>query len=188
MIDYYQMSNMESPNNAPPSASEGNKRGNFPVELRLANWVDRFLAWLIDFIILSIVLGILFALTAFPFWFNFYSNDMTMEHRNVPSFNYILSSVAFFAYWTYFEYTGGQSIGKKLLNIKATDLSGNKIDIKGAAIESFGKAFLLPIDVILGLIFTNKKRQRIFNRLSNTIVIKLKAREIRTENINYTKD
>jgi hypothetical protein len=40
------------------------------------------------------------------------------------------------------------------------------------------------------LIFTNNKRQRIFNRLSNIIVIKLKKnRESRPENnIIYTKD
>ena len=180
---------MESPNDTPPAASEGKGRGNFPVELRLASWADRFLAWLVDFIIISIVLGILFALTAFPFWFFNYGNDMTMEHKNTTSLNYILSSLAFFAYWTYFECTSGQSIGKKLMNIKATDLSGNDVNIKSAAIESFGKAFLLPIDVILGLIFTNNKRQRIFNKISNTIVIKLKRREeLGPENIRYTKD
>jgi uncharacterized RDD family membrane protein YckC len=176
---------MESSDNPPPA---GKETGNFPVELRLAGWVDRFLAWLIDFIIVSIALGILFALTAFPFWFSYYGNSMTIEHKNIQSLNYILSSVAFFAYWTYFECTSGQSIGKKLLRIKATDLSGNNVKIKSAAIESFGKAFLLPIDVILGLIFTNKKRQRIFNRISNTIVIKLNSGQLRSENIKYIKD
>jgi hypothetical protein len=54
---------------------------------------------------------------------------------------------------------------------------GETIDIKEALIESFGKAFLLPIDVVLGWIFTNDKRQRIFNRASNTVVVKLKFRE-----------
>ena len=62
------------------------------------------------------------------------------------------------------------------------------MDLKSTAIESFGKAFLLPIDVILGLIFTNNKRQRIFNRISNTIVIKLKKPEVTQEDIKYTKD
>jgi uncharacterized RDD family membrane protein YckC len=167
---------------------EGKNRRNFLVELRLASWVDRFLAWLIDFIIVSIGLAILFALIAYPFWFSLYSSNTMVEGRNVPSYNYVFSSVAFFAYWTYFEYTGGQSIGKKLLKIKSTDLTGNNIDIKSAVIESFGKAFLLPIDVILGWIFTNKRRQRIFNRLSNTIVVKLKSQETRTDDIKYTKD
>ena len=32
----------------------------------LARWIDRFIAWLIDFIIVSIGLGILFAVLSFP--------------------------------------------------------------------------------------------------------------------------
>jgi len=60
------------------------------------------------------------------------------------------------------------------LHLKTTDLDGKTIDVKTAAIESFGKAFLLPLDVLLGWIFTNNKRQRIFNRASSTIVINIK--------------
>ena len=64
------------------------------------------------------------------------------------------------------------------MKLKTVELSkGRKeetaINIKSAAIQSFGKSFLLPIDLILGLIFTNKYRQRIFNKLSNTVVVKL---------------
>ena len=161
---------------------------NRPVEVILASWVDRFVAWLIDFIIVSIGLGILFVLIAFPFWFSGYSNDMALEHRNFGVFHYLLSSTAFFAYWTYFENTSGQSIGKRLLKIKSTDVSGKGVDIKSAALESFGKSFLLPLYIILGWLFTNNKRQRIFNKISNTIVIKLKPREELTENIRYRKD
>jgi hypothetical protein len=57
-----------------------------------------------------------------------------------------------------------------------------------AVLESFGKAFLLPIDVILGWIFTNDKRQRIFNRASNTVVIKLKENNPVSNNVTYVKD
>jgi uncharacterized RDD family membrane protein YckC len=133
------------------------------------------------------------AAIAIPIWFFFYyDDDMTAAkaYQNVQPLHYIISSLAFFGYWTYFEFTSGQSIGKRLLKIKTIDLSGdNRIDIKSAAIESFGKAFLLPIDVILGWIFTNNKRQRIFNRISNTIVIKLKKpQHIPEDNIRYTKD
>jgi hypothetical protein len=51
-------------------------------------------------------------------------------------------------------------------------LAGNVPNIRNVAIQSFGKAFLLPIDVFFGWIFTNEKRQRLFNRASDTIVIK----------------
>ena len=109
-------------------------------------------------------------------------------YQSVQPLHYIISSAAFFGYWTYFEYSSGQSIGKRLLKIKTVDLFGNRIDIKNSAIESFGKAFLLPIDVILGWIFTNNKRQRVFGRISNTIVIKLKNTQLAQKDIKYTKD
>jgi hypothetical protein len=42
--------------------------------------------------------------------------------------------------------------------------------------------------VILGRIFTNQKRQRIFNRLGKTIVIKVEEVDEETKNISYKKD
>jgi uncharacterized RDD family membrane protein YckC len=178
-----------SSNNSSPGRPEGGRGDSTPVEIILANWTDRFVAWLIDFIVVSTGLAILFALIAFAFWFMHYGNDMTIDYRNIRPIHYLSSSLVFFAYWTYFESTSGQSVGKRLLNIKTTDLSGKKVDIKSAVIESFGKSFLLPIDVILGWIFTNNKRQRIFNKISNTLVIKLTpGKEPSPENIRYTKD
>ena len=152
-------------------------------EIILANWRDRFLAWFVDFILVSIALAVLFAAIAIPIWFFYYGDDMTAvrAYKNVQPLHYIISSLAFFGYWTYFEFTSGQSIGKRLLKIKTIDILGDRINIKSAAIESFGKAFLLPIDVILGWLFTNNKRQRIFNRVSNTIVIKLKKPDVTRE-------
>jgi uncharacterized RDD family membrane protein YckC len=179
---------MVSSNNGSPPESNIGGTDNHSVEVILASWADRFVAWLIDFILVSIGLGILFALLALPFWFSDYSNGMAVLHRSFGSFHYLLSSTAFFAYWTYFEHTSGQSIGKRLLKIKSTDVSGKGVDIKSAALESFGKSFLLPLDVVLGWLFTNNKRQRIFNKISNTIVIKLKPRQEPTENIRYRKD
>src|SRR5919108_1634163 len=173
------------------SSHESGGERKEPREIILANWRDRFLAWIVDFILVSIALAVLFAAIAIPIWFFYYEDDMTATARayqNVQPLHYIISSAAFFGYWTYFEYTSGQSIGKRLLKIKTVDLSGNRIDIKCAAIESFGKAFLLPIDAILGWIFTNNKRQRIFSRISNTIVIKLKNPQLAPNNVKYTKD
>jgi uncharacterized RDD family membrane protein YckC len=96
-----------SSNSGSPPASNTGGENNRPVEIILASWADRFLAWLIDFIIVSIGLGIFFALLAIPFWFSYYSNGMALEHKNFEPFHYLLSSLAFFGYWTYFEHTSG---------------------------------------------------------------------------------
>lgn len=157
----------------------------------LARWIDRFIAWLVDFIIVSIGIAILFAVISLPFWIAFpqwfESTNMNKAFRNEGPLNYIISSLVFMVYWTYFESTSGKSIGKKLLHLKTTDLVGKNIDPRTAVIQSFGKAFLLPIDVILGWILTNDKRQRIFNRASNTIVIKLKEDGSISGNSKYVK-
>jgi uncharacterized RDD family membrane protein YckC len=176
---------------SPDERRENGKEEKETREIILARWSDRFLAWLIDFIIVSIVLAVLFSAIALPIWFFYYDNDdmaAARAYQSVQPLHYIISSAAFFGYWTYFEYTIGQSIGKRLLKIKTVNLSGSKIDIKSAAIESFGKSFLLPIDVILGWIFTNNKRQRVFNRIGNTIVIKIKIPQLAQNDIKYTKD
>jgi uncharacterized RDD family membrane protein YckC len=153
-----------------------------PTEIVLAGWGERFVAWLIDFIIVNIVLWTIFAAAAIPFWFD----GMPDRWLNRPDgpIGWAATSLVFFAYWIYFETTTGQSLGKMALRIKTTDLTGNKADVRSAAIQSFGKAFLLPIDVILGWIFTNDKRQRIFSRAGNTIVMKMKSDE---QNYRYTK-
>jgi uncharacterized RDD family membrane protein YckC len=189
------MQSTSTSNNNNPSVSSSSSSGGgevierSPVEITLASWGDRFLAWLVDFILVSVGLAILFALISIPFWFNNYYGNMERVFRDIGPLPYIISSLGFLAYWTYFESTAGQSIGKSLLKIKMTDLAGRKIDTKSTIIEGFGKAFLLPLDVALGWIFTNNKRQRIFNRISNTIVIKLKPKEEATaESIRYTKD
>jgi uncharacterized RDD family membrane protein YckC len=106
---------VESSNNGLPQDSKSGSTNNHPVEVILASLTDRFGAWLIDFIIVSIGLGILFALLASPFWLSDPSNGMAVIHRNFGSFHYVLSSSIFFVYWSYFEHTSGQSIGKRLL-------------------------------------------------------------------------
>jgi uncharacterized RDD family membrane protein YckC len=79
----------------------------------------------------------------------------------------------------------GQSIGKMLLHIRTTDLQGKQPDIKSIAISAFGKAFLLPLDVLLGWIFTNEKRQRLLSRAANTIEVRVVESGNRVE---YRKD
>jgi len=75
------------------------------------------------------------------------------------------------------------------MNLKTTNLDGKVAEGKKVALAAFGKAFLLPFDVILGWIFTNERRQRIFNRVSNTLVIKIKKESGSPDrNIRYVKD
>ena len=148
----------------------------------LAKWTDRFLAWLIDFIIISsISTAIIFSLFGTIYY---ESDEGGLWAENTQ---YIPTSILFFIYWTVLEYKTGQTIGKKILNLKVINVDGSKANFKGILLGSFGKSFLLPIDVILGWILTNDKRQRIFNKLGDTVIIKIKDDDDISD-IKYVKD
>ena len=146
----------------------------------LAKWKERFFAWIIDFIVISLISTSIFFLSFLYLDYNF-ENFITNDGMYIPT------SVMFFSYWIILEYKTGQTIGKKMFNLKITNSQGEKPSLIGVIISSFGKSFILPIDMILGLIITNDKRQRIFNRMGNTIVIKIKNNDDGT-NPKYSKD
>lgn len=152
-------------------------------ELLIAKWSDRFIAWLIDFIIISAISTIIFTSI-----FGTYNLEWDENMIFSEGVTYIPASLLFLAYWIVLEYKTGQSIGKKLLNLKVANIDGRKPTFVGVMVSSFGKSFLLPVDMIFGLIFTNEKRQRIFNRIGDTIVLKIKDSQNSNENIKYKKD
>src|ERR671917_2780110 len=155
-------------------------------EITLARWSTRFWAWLVDFIIVTIAIEIISAIAYAPLT-SF--NQGVQDNPGLGAVRFAVQSLLFFAYWTYFESTSGQSIGKKLLKIRTTDLAGNTPDIRNIAIQSFGKAFLLPIDVLFGWIFTNDRRQRLFNRASDTIVTRVARNQVLgPENVGYREE
>ena len=148
----------------------------------IAKWTDRFFAWLIDFIIVSIISTSIIFTSFGTIDYEFEEDDFWAE-----STQYIPTSILFFVYWTILEYKTGQTIGKKILNLKVVNIDGKKPDLKGIMISSFGKSFLLPIDVILGWFLTNAKRQRVFNKLGDTLIVKIKELDDIAD-IRYTKD
>jgi len=142
----------------------------------LANWGRRFLAWLIDYLFINIMLAYV-GLESFE-------TKLLPAYLlpQLPGFNISiwspLSILVFFAYWTLSEWYFGRSIGQLLLNLRLTDLKGRGVSFSASAIQSIGKAIafpVLPLDCLAGWIYPpcRRNRQRLFNKLSNTIVIYL---------------
>lgn len=156
--------------------------------LYLAKWSARFWAWLVDLIIIilfwNIVIGIFATIWKLPFLWEF-------RHGELPVFG--LEILLIFLYWTIMEGFRGQSIGKMVMNLKVVNRDGSKISYRTAAIESFPKAFLSPplitiliLDCLIGWLAMPGTKLRVFNRISNTIVIKTDYRE--PDGIVYVKE
>ena len=125
-------------------------------EITLASWDDRFWAWLIDVLLMSIL------------W------HRILTSQEMDAFNpngALLLALLLFIYWTVLEGYRGQSLGKMLLNIVVAAPLGESIRYRDAAVEAFGRAFLLPFDCLIGMLYLRVSRQRLFNRLSDTVVI-----------------
>ena len=157
-----------------------NPDNNGSSKIILAKWKDRFLAWLVDFIIISMV-------STSIFFISFLYLDYNFENFIANDGMYVPTSVMFLAYWIILEHKTGQTIGKKMFYLKIVNNLGEKPSLIGVIISSFGKSFILPIDIILGWMITNEKRQRIFNKLGNTLVIKIKDPEDDSD-FKYIKD
>lgn len=167
----------------PPAAMTGisDDRGR---TLYLAKWSTRFWAWLIDFCMVILFLNIIRGIFDSVGW----DIPLYLDPWHWEFFEFAFQTLFFFLYWTVMEgFQGrGQSIGKMVLNLKVVSRDGTKIDYKDAAIESFGKAFLLPIDCLIGWLGMPETKLRMFNRLSGTIVIKTDYKE--PAGILYVKD
>ncbi|UTF53577.1 RDD family protein [Natronosalvus rutilus] len=131
--------------------------------LHLASWEDRFWAWLIDVLIVGAALS---GLGEAVGTLSLVTGDLSFS----PSFLGV-NGLGIWLYWTALEGYNGQSAGKLVMNIAVTDERGDPIDYPTAALESFGKAFLLPLDALIGWIAMEGEYVRLFNRLSSTIVV-----------------
>ncbi len=136
--------------------------------LVLATWGERLIAYIIDTLLLGIAIGWLtlpglrwmprtWGVT-FPNW--------------IPFVDFGFRNVVYFFYWMFLEQMYGQSVGKMAMKIRVADLDGGPLTMQQAAVQSIGKAFLLPLDLILGWFLYPSKQQRLFNNLSETVVLK----------------
>ena len=156
----------ELPENATfcPNCGEPVERTAKTETVVLASWGTRLVAWLIDVVIVGAFLA-LFALPGFrlvPF----------EAPSSIPFVELGPRNLIFFLYWMLMDGLYGQSLGRMIMRIKITRPDGTPIDMGQAAIESAGKAFLLLIDFLVGYFLYPRKRQRILNYLSNTIVVR----------------
>jgi uncharacterized RDD family membrane protein YckC len=152
-------------------ATQAAKTDKSPIVL--ANWGRRIIAWFVDYVIIILMLG--------------YFRLETVETSifppallpNAPGTDISvwspLSILIFLLYFTFSEWYFGRSIGQLLLNVRIVDVQGAAVSLRASAIQSVGKSnpLFLLFDCLIGQACrpSRERRQRLFNRISNTIVI-----------------
>jgi len=161
-----------APTSAPPPSpptTESAQLGAF------ADLGSRIIAGIVDYIIIGIVAAILF-FAAFTPWIMIGRPGM-MSGFGWGWFGgmFAVQFVLWLVYFSYFEGTSGQTIGKRVVHVKVVKEDGSKCDLGSALIRNILRIIdHLPFLYILGIILiavTNKK-QRLGDMLAKTIVVK----------------
>ena len=123
--------------------------------LPIATFRKRTLAFLID---LALVLAITILITL----------------PNTISTGLIVFLVLLWGYSTLLEGFAGQSLGKRIIGLKVVRTDGKKLFYDHAAVRNFGKAFLLPFDLLVGLRLKDPRFIRYFDKFAGTTVVDLR--------------
>jgi len=130
--------------------------------LPIATLKKRIYAFLIDFVI---SLGI-FLITAIAT--NFLSSLTTGVAFRLDLPNIILFLALFWIYSTLLEGFAGQTLGKRVFGLKVVRLDLKRLFYDHAAVRNFGKAFLLPFDLLFGYWLKDKRFARYFDKFAGT--------------------
>jgi uncharacterized RDD family membrane protein YckC len=144
----------------------------FPDRIYYATFWQRFAALFIDYMVLAIPDYIIGRLSGGG---NIISDYFLLHEVTLPTIYNEVSSTAIA--WLYFaiQESGPQqaTLGKRALNIKVTDLAGNRISFGRATGRYFAKALS---DLILGIgylmMLWDKRSQALHDRLAGTLVVK----------------
>lgn len=135
-------------------------------QLPLATFKKRVYAFLIDFALMLLITSLLALPEFLPALFgNVLSLDITV-------FPFIVIGLLW-VYSTLLEGFNGQTLGKRMIGLKVVRTDGKKMSYDHAAIRNFGKAFLLPFDLLVGLRH-EKRFLRYFDKFAGTTVIDLR--------------
>jgi uncharacterized RDD family membrane protein YckC len=149
--------------------AEGSDVAGAASRLPLASFSKRVAGFSFDFLI---TLGIAL-IVMFPQTISLVDGNVISESSGS------ILLVALFLLWIYsalLEGFIGQTLGKRIVGTKVILVEGKKATYEHTAIRNFGKAFLLPFDLLAGLRIKNAKFIRYFDKFTGTTVIDLRPR------------
>ena len=129
----------------------------------------RFLAVLVDSILLGIVFGVMGALLGQS---QVSGGNVSVSLTGVPA---MVTFVIFFLYFIVLEAALGATLGKLLLGIRVVDVEGSRISWGASIIRNILRIVdALPFAYILGaiLIWTSARKQRLGDRAAHTVVVR----------------
>ncbi len=126
-------------------------------------WSRRFIALVVDIIILTLLMWILSAIV--------FMIGAGVGIFSSLSYWIFIAAVIIIVYFTYLEGKSSMTLGKRMFNLKVVAENGD-MNYKKAFIRNLSKILYLPliVDLILGFIFV-KSNDRLLDKISGTYVV-----------------
>ena len=86
----------------------------------------------------------------------------------------VLTLALLWVYSTLLEGFASQTLGKRIVGLKVVRIDDKRLSYDQAAVRNFGKAFLLPFDLLIGLRLKDERFVRYFDKFAGTTVIDLR--------------
>lgn len=136
--------------------------------LPLAAFKSRVLAFLVDFFMTFAIIVLITLPNALSL---FTAGGLLRLDINVIVF---LTLALLWGYSTLLEGFASQTFGKRIVGLKVVRIDGKRLSYDQAAVRNFGKAFLLPFDLLIGLRLKDERFVRYFDKFAGTTVIDLR--------------
>ena len=133
-------------------------------KLHIAKFFRRALAFVVD-VGIAFVITVATTLAAEVF--------VLFSGQFLYNFNIFVFLGLLWLYSTLLEGFAGQTLGKSFFRLKVVCVDGKKLYYDNAAVRNFGKCFLLPIDLLIGLRLKDERFIKFFDKFSGTTVIKI---------------
>ena len=129
------------------------------------SWGRRFVALIVDIIILTLFMYIITAVIFLLF--------AGVGIFSVLNYWIFMAAIIIIVYFTFMEGKTNSTLGKNLLKLQVMTFNGN-MSYKKAFIRSLSKILYIPliVDVLLGFIFGDSN-DRILNKVSGTYVVRV---------------
>ncbi|MGV9172354.1 MAG: RDD family protein [Promethearchaeia archaeon] len=139
-----------------------------PPGTEYATFGPRFLAWLIDMILINIVMGL------FTIGLPFKLGQFWRYAMSTQLMGFIIYSLYF---WLLEAYNSGQTVGKMALRLRTVDEQSLEVTSTGQYLVNnlFRSGILFFLDIIIGILINSgdpQQRLRLAQNLSKTVVIR----------------
>ncbi len=144
------------------------------MQIDLGHWLLRFIALIIDSVIVAIVVAILFFILFIPLLFVGALGVFLAFAGGFFAWTFAIGILTFI-YFIYAEVAWGGTLGKRVMGLRVQTINGGRISYSQSFIRNISKIYwiFLLLDWLIGIATPGDRRQKYMDRVAGTVVVQV---------------